>query len=218
MASETEVPEQQQQQSVLERLLGPRNRDLSVFLPIILGYTNPNSATNPDDETPPQGPGSPNSRGSRDRVILVNPLTQGMMVIEGNEMSLEAFMRDIVGKEGQPPASRSSVEAMPSVEITEESADGECVVCLDEWKIGGKVKEMPCKHRFHGECIEKWLGVHGACPLWRYKMPIDDDHDLSKLSGGDERERREIWVSFTINGERRSADPNLSRPDHEIEG
>ncbi|XP_059648831.1 E3 ubiquitin-protein ligase MPSR1-like [Cornus florida] len=237
MASETEVPEQQ---SLLERLMGSRNRDLSLFLPIILGFTNTTTTTttstsnnNPDQETPPD------SRESRDRIILVNPLTQGMVVIEGSPSSLDSFLRDLLSKDGQPPASRASVEAMPSAVISEEDVeggDGECVICLEEWKIGGLAKEMPCKHRFHGDCIEKWLGIHGSCPLCRYKMPVDDDQDLNKLSGGgggEERgRRREIWVSFSINSERRSGGPNQTpasdsydssstppRPDHhEIEG
>ncbi|KAL6983481.1 RING-type E3 ubiquitin transferase [Sarracenia purpurea var. burkii] len=196
------------EQSLLQRLIRSRNRDISLFIPFLL------SLADPDREPPvPPTPGE-----SRDRIILINPLTQGMVVIEGSSSSLDSLIQDLLNKKGQPPASRSSIEAMASVEISgggEEDEVGECVICLEEWGVGGVLKEMPCKHRFHGECIEKWLGIHGSCPVCRYKMPPEDDFIKKNGcagaggSGGDDDERgdggrrmsREIWVSFSFNRE-----------------
>ncbi|GMI87390.1 hypothetical protein HRI_002408300 [Hibiscus trionum] len=127
-----------------------------------------------------------------------------------------------------PPASKASIEAMPSVEIGE-SEDGECVVCLEEWKPREVVKEMPCKHKFHDGCIKKWLVIHGACPVCRYKMSADEQ-DMGKKR---DEQRREIWVTFSFSPSRTSEDSNgvpstdsnnvspvSSRPDdnHEMEG
>lgn len=170
---------------------------------------------NPDLETQQ----TTNTRtSSRDRIILINPLTQGMVVIEGSSSGLDSLLRDLLSKDGQPPASKKSIEAMPLVEIKEGEANdgGDCVICLEEWRVGDVAREMPCKHRFHGECVEKWLGLHGSCPVCRYKMPVDEDHDLTKKFGGEENERGEggrgrrrgeIWVSFSFNSdERRNGD------------
>ncbi|XVF03324.1 hypothetical protein REPUB_Repub04eG0251400 [Reevesia pubescens] len=223
MASDAEAPEIS---SLFERLL--RQRDLYLFLPFILGLSNNNSNNNvsrensedPDQETTSQ----------RERIILINPFTQGMMVIEGAS-NLEALLRGWASKDGQPPASKASIEAMPRVEIGE-SEDGECVVCLEEWKCGEVAKEMPCKHKFHDECIEKWLGIHGSCPVCRYKMPVDDEEIGKKRDEEGRRFEREVWVSFSFNSGRRNGDSNqvpstdsdnassLSpRPDdHEVEG
>lgn len=139
---------------------------------------------------------------------MINPFTQGMVVIETrSSSSLVSLLRELINnKEGQPPASKESIEGLPSVEICEEDGKEECVVCLDELGVGGGVvKEMPCKHRFHGECVEKWLKIHGSCPICRYKMPEEDGDELSDKSENG-RSRREIWMSFLVGNERRSSE------------
>ncbi|KAE8726319.1 hypothetical protein F3Y22_tig00007099pilonHSYRG00033 [Hibiscus syriacus] len=194
MASETEAPEIS---SLFERLL--RQRDLYFFLPFILGVSNNVSRENsedPDQET------SQETTSRRERIVLINPFTQSMVVIEGDS-NLEALLRGQANKDGQPPASKASIEAMPSVEV-DESEYGECVVCLEEWKPGEVAKEMSCKHKFHDRCIEKWLGIHGTCPVCRYKMPVDEEEMGKKR----DEHRREIWVSFSLNDSRRSEDSN----------
>ncbi|KAL2559257.1 RING/U-box superfamily protein [Forsythia ovata] len=186
-----------------------RNRDLSLFLPFILGLntTYPlQDSTNPHQES--QNPATPSQ--SRDRIVLINPLTQGMVVIEGSGTGLDSLFRDMfLNKDGQPPASKASIEAMPSVEITGNENNEECVICLEEWKAGQMATEMPCKHRFHGNCIKKWLETHGSCPVCRYKMPVDEDDDVnSKSNGENNRGGREIWVSFTFNRDVRNGENN----------
>jgi len=225
MASEPEVSENE---PMFERLV--RNRDLSLLLPFIFGFTTPRrdpepqQQEHPDQETENRDrPRSPN-----DRIILIDPFTQGMVVIEGNTASsLDSLIHELGTKDGQPPASKASIEALPDAEVSVDDSE-ECVICLEEWELcGGVVKEMPCKHKFHASCIEKWLGIHGSCPVCRYKMPVDEDEV------GKKRVEREIWVSFSFNSGRRnrpdsdqtpSSDPNDSsssptrpEPDHEME-
>ncbi|KAJ6902533.1 E3 ubiquitin-protein ligase MPSR1-like [Populus alba x Populus x berolinensis] len=202
MASETELPAELS--SMFERLL--RHRDLSLFLPLFFGFTSTNSTEEREPDQEPQ------TTDPNERIILINPLTQGMVVIEG-AANLESLLRDIGNKNGQPPASKASIEAMPSVEIGEDNKDGECAICLEVWEPGAVVKEMPCKHRFHGNCVEKWLKIHGNCPVCRYKMPVDEEELGKKRDGGDggrewRRAEREIWVSFAFNGNRRNRDSN----------
>uniref|UniRef100_A0A2P2JD10 RING-type E3 ubiquitin transferase n=1 Tax=Rhizophora mucronata TaxID=61149 RepID=A0A2P2JD10_RHIMU len=206
MASDAEVaPEFSEASSIFQRLL--MRRDLSVFLPFVLGFTS--ATTEGESPNPTQEPGQETSGNQQERIILINPFTQGMVVIEGTD-SLDYLFRDLAIKNGEPPASKASIEALPCVEIGEtEDKDGECVICLEEWELGGVVKKMPCKHRFHPKCIEKWLGMHGSCPVCRYKMPVDEE-ELGKRRGEGERRRlgREIWVSFSLNGNRRNSDSN----------
>lgn len=197
MASEADMSELS---SLFERLM--RNRDFSMFLPFIFGFAN--NVPRPGSEDSNEE--NENGETPRERVVLINPFTQNMMVIDGVS-SLDSLFRELGGKDGQPPASKASIEAMPCVGIEEK---GECVICLEEFEVGGIAKEMPCKHRFHGDCIEKWLGMHGSCPVCRHSMPVDEE-ELGKKKDEEGRERRsrgEVWVSFAFNSDRSSEASN----------
>ena len=42
-----------------------------------------------------------------------------------------------------------------------------CSVCTDDFVKGQDIRVLPCKHKFHPECIDPWLlNVSGTCPLW----------------------------------------------------
>ncbi|KAK4263464.1 hypothetical protein QN277_028864 [Acacia crassicarpa] len=209
MASE---PDASEISAVFERMV--RNRDLTLFLPFIFGLSNAASRREGEDSSPEN---ENEESAQRERIILINPFTQGMVVIDGAS-SLEALLRDFGrGKGGRPPASKESIDALPCFKI-EEGDEGECVICLEEWEAGGEVKEMPCKHKFHPNCVEKWLGIHGSCPVCRYEMPIDEETGKKRdEEDGEERRRRigrEVWVSFSFNGEgRRNENSNQAPSD-----
>jgi len=85
---------------------------------------------------------------------------------------------------GAPPASKSAVEAMPTIKITDEHLGtdaAQCAVCKDEFEMGASVRQMPCKHMYHDDCIMPWLTQHNSCPVCRYEMPTDDqDYNRSR--------------------------------------
>nr|DAD31275.1 TPA_asm: hypothetical protein HUJ06_010126 [Nelumbo nucifera] len=206
MASQPEMSEA----SFLDQLISSRNRDLSLFLPLILGFTSSPRRESDDPDRESEG-------RSHERIILINPFTQGMIVIEGAG-SLEALLRDAISKNGPPPASKASIEAMPKVEISEEEGDGECAICLEGWEIGGEAREMPCKHRYHSSCIETWLGLHGSCPICRFKMPVDEE-ECRKRSADEEgrgrRIEREIWVSLSFSNNSNSSSDTTTNNDND---
>lgn len=77
----------------------------------------------------------------------------------------------------RPPASKAVVEKLPVVITTEEDVLNEkslCAVCKDEIEVGEEGKQLPCSHRYHGDCILPWLGIRNTCPLCRYELPTDD--------------------------------------------
>lgn len=207
MASDqTNMPEL----SLLEQLINSRTRPVSQFSPITLPFTNPQNNTNPDQD-------SAERSDPHDRIILLNPLTQSVVMIEGSAWRINALLNDLISnKDGPPPASKASIEAMQTVETKE---GDECVICMEEY-IDTVAKEMPCKHVFHGECVEKWLKINGSCPVCRYNMPVDDnENDYKSFFGGEEGgRRREIWVSFggTRTGDTNQRDANGSDEAHSV--
>ena len=57
-------------------------------------------------------------------------------------------------------------------EITSQQVSNEenCLICMgDNYTLGEKVYELPCKHCYHGECLVSWLRQHNTCPLCRAK-------------------------------------------------
>ncbi|KAI4383332.1 hypothetical protein MLD38_009182 [Melastoma candidum] len=55
--------------------------------------------------------------------------------------------------------------------VTENDQDElapQCSVCLSLFKDGDAARVLPnCKHSFHAECIDKWLGSNATCPVCR---------------------------------------------------
>ncbi|KAI4346609.1 hypothetical protein L6164_007490 [Bauhinia variegata] len=116
---------------------------------------------------------------------MLNASTGNMIVIEGPR-DLETIFQELAGKPGASPATKDSIEALPRVVVTDEG--GECSICLEDYEVGTEACEMPCKHRFHSTCIEKWLGIHGTCPLCRFLMPVEEMEDKSSSSSVVEEE------------------------------
>ncbi|KAF9671455.1 hypothetical protein SADUNF_Sadunf12G0049500 [Salix dunnii] len=96
------------------------------------------------------------------------------------------FMENENAMMGRPPAAKSVVEKLPSVVLMKrdvESNNAVCAVCKDDINVGERVKQLPCMHRYHGECIVPWLGIRNTCPVCRYELPTDDaDYERRKVA------------------------------------
>ncbi|XP_043693391.1 E3 ubiquitin-protein ligase RING1-like [Telopea speciosissima] len=81
------------------------------------------------------------------------------------------------------PASKSSVESIPSVKITTSLLAADtllCAVCKDEFVVDVEAKQLPCKHLYHCDCILPWLSQHNSCPVCRYRLPTDEPEQRSR--------------------------------------
>eukprot|EP01083_Nonionella_stella_P071617 192499_1 len=79
-----------------------------------------------------------------------------------------------INRHGPPPAAKSSVDQLPEVEIQASLTSSDCAVCKESFSVGEKVKEMPCEHLYHADCILPWLQRHNTCPVCRYELPTDN--------------------------------------------
>ncbi|XVF54508.1 hypothetical protein PTKIN_Ptkin05aG0185900 [Pterospermum kingtungense] len=93
------------------------------------------------------------------------------------EMLIGQFTENENAFIGRRPASKSVVENLPSVAVTQEDVvnnNALCAVCKDEVNLGEMMKKLPCAHRYHGDCIIPWLGIRNTCPVCRHELPTDD--------------------------------------------
>ncbi|XP_071733105.1 E3 ubiquitin-protein ligase CIP8 [Rutidosis leptorrhynchoides] len=78
-------------------------------------------------------------------------------------------------KRGSPPAAKSAVEGLPTVEVIVNDSEV-CAICKDKVFNNEKevVKQLPCGHMYHQDCIVPWLGSRNTCPICRFELPTDD--------------------------------------------
>ncbi|KAF3773437.1 E3 ubiquitin-protein ligase [Nymphaea thermarum] len=65
-----------------------------------------------------------------------------------------------------------------STSVVVDDKEAWCPVCLEEFGANGEVSEMPCGHRYHVDCIMKWLEKHNTCPLCRFLMPMEENKPI----------------------------------------
>ena len=47
-----------------------------------------------------------------------------------------------------------------------------CIFCLTNFNTGDTIKQLPCKHIFHSNEIDKWLTMSNLCPICRVPIQI----------------------------------------------
>ncbi|KAH9294647.1 hypothetical protein KI387_038235, partial [Taxus chinensis] len=103
----------------------------------------------------------------------------------GLDLLIQRLAENDPNRYGTPPASKSAVDAMPAVKISEEhlrSDFNQCVVCMEEFELGCETRQMPCKHLYHAECIFPWLKLHSSCPVCRFQLPSETDTSEKKAA------------------------------------
>jgi hypothetical protein len=77
-----------------------------------------------------------------------------------------------------PPASSKAIHNLPIVHVTAddliEETNKECLICLEDQKIGSSSCKLPCGHLFHKPCLTDWLQKQCTCPVCRYELETDD--------------------------------------------
>jgi len=68
------------------------------------------------------------------------------------------------------PSTKSKTKEKRDSKNDESSYVESCPICIVDYKTGDKVKTLPCLHRFHRECIDKWLMMKSDCPICKYDL------------------------------------------------
>ena len=80
---------------------------------------------------------------------------------------------------GPPPAQDDKIDCLPDVTVPEKCIEDklDCTICQDYFEADVKVKQLPCKHYFHKDCIIPWLKLHNSCPICRVGIDEADIPD-----------------------------------------
>ena len=130
----------------------------------------------------------------------------------GFEQLIQQLAENDPNRYGTPPASKSAVENLPTVTVNDELLNSElnqCAVCQDEFEKGSQVKEMPCKHVYHDECLLPWLELHNSCPVCRYELPTEDPDCENQAQGNTSGGPRSVGNSSGSGGANRPVQRNV---------
>ncbi|KAK9071304.1 hypothetical protein SSX86_009872 [Deinandra increscens subsp. villosa] len=53
--------------------------------------------------------------------------------------------------------------------------DAVCCICLAKYADNDLLRELPCMHFFHIECVDKWLKINASCPLCKFEIKGSND-------------------------------------------
>ncbi|KAL9317022.1 hypothetical protein ACSQ67_013539 [Phaseolus vulgaris] len=107
----------------------------------------------------------------------------------GFEQLIQLLADNDPNRYGTPPAAKDAIENLPTVTVDDELLNSEmnqCAVCQDEFEKDTQVKQMPCRHAYHADCLIPWLRLHNSCPVCRYELPTDDsEYENRPRASGD---------------------------------
>ncbi|XP_072404960.1 E3 ubiquitin-protein ligase RNF115 isoform X2 [Chiloscyllium punctatum] len=122
------------------------------------------------------------------------------------QSGLDAVITQLLGQlenTGPPPADKDKITALPTVHITQEQIDSglECPVCKEDYLLEEQVRQLPCNHFFHSDCIVPWLELHDTCPVCRKSLNGEvtmghrqTSEELSGNLSSSENRQRDPWA------------------------
>jgi hypothetical protein len=66
----------------------------------------------------------------------------------------------------------SFVSASSSLTATDEHL--KCSICLEQIVYGDVLRSLPCLHRYHVDCVDRWLRTKAICPICKYSVNPSD--------------------------------------------
>ncbi|KAK9683053.1 hypothetical protein RND81_10G115000 [Saponaria officinalis] len=139
-------------------------------------------------------------------LMAVNNFNREVYDMDFNVDMYEAILGEVEDRmnewRGSPPASEAVIHNLPSVKLSNAGGLKEnevvCTICRDEVLGDEVVRQLPCLHYYHGDCIVPWLKIRNTCPVCRYELPTDDaEYECRKR----EREGGDVDLQLTLDSQ-----------------
>ncbi|XP_054776030.1 uncharacterized protein LOC129284540 [Prosopis cineraria] len=82
-----------------------------------------------------------------------------------NNLLTEENRQPILGLSEKDIMVHLRLEEFQSSSVTTPESVESCCVCQDNYANGEDIGVLDCRHKFHYECIRKWLGIKNTCPV-----------------------------------------------------
>ena len=98
------------------------------------------------------------------------------MLHDNNNNNFFAFLGEFIQRirNLEHPTDQHILNELPEIQIDDvtklDSEKKNCVICLEDFKIGDKTTILPCIHLFHSNCIQNWLKSQNSCPICKFKL------------------------------------------------
>ncbi|XP_042498294.1 E3 ubiquitin-protein ligase At1g63170-like isoform X2 [Macadamia integrifolia] len=76
--------------------------------------------------------------------------------------------------------------------------DAVCCICLAKYADNDELRELPCSHFFHTDCVDKWLKINALCPLC--KCEVSETSGASPSAANSNRRQVERRVGTESSG------------------
>ncbi|KAJ2733040.1 hypothetical protein IW152_003363 [Coemansia sp. BCRC 34962] len=107
-----------------------------------------------------------------DAILNPNGKLRSTRSLSTNSPSTEGTSCSTEGCSGCEKPHESSSDKQPCVGAEISVLKGciaTCIVCIDDFIAGSKMRILPCGHNYHIECIDPWLTTKSSlCPLCKY--------------------------------------------------
>lgn len=55
-----------------------------------------------------------------------------------------------------------------------DTAQTQCMICLEEFQAGETLRVLPCFHRYHQACVDNWFSRSACCPVCKHDVTSED--------------------------------------------
>ncbi|KAL8141523.1 hypothetical protein V2J09_014555 [Rumex salicifolius] len=73
--------------------------------------------------------------------------------------------------------SQSDLNSLPTFKfksrfLIKKSKSGDCPICISEYRHNQYLTTLPCAHRYHTKCINRWLSENKNCPICQMEVNL----------------------------------------------